>query len=188
MLLSFAAVQLSLVVLWAIHHDARAHGPSVAAAVLSFTSSIILCLISPLEHSRSLRPSLLLNAYLLISLLFDAVVLRTLWVSAFNDTIRNVFTASFALKATVLFQEAWEKRRFLQAADKDQGPEATSGLYSQGLFWWVNDIIRRGFRQILQPDDLYPIDEALEAEFVDSKFWQAWNTCTSRGYSSSPRN
>lgn len=175
----FAFLQLTLTLLWATDPQSRAHGPSTAAAACSFAASLALCCLSPLEHSKTLRPSVLINTYLFLSILFDIVMMRTLWLaSPFNATIRNVFTASFALKSVILLQEAFEKRRFLPAADKGYGPETTSGIYGQGLFWWMNGLIRRGFRQVLIPDDLYPLDQALESEVIDKKFWKMWNECS----------
>ena len=164
--------------LWASHPRSRAHGPSTAAAALSFTASVALCFLSTLEHTKSLRPSALINAYLLFSLIFDIAMMRTLWLAAsFDATIRNVFTASFALKCLILVQEAVEKRRLLDPADRGYGPETTSGIYSQSLFWWLNGLIRRGFRQVLTPSALYPIDQALESEAIDARFWKNWNEC-----------
>ena len=175
----FAFLQLTLTLLWATRPQARAHGPSTAAAACSFAATLALCCLSPLEHSKSIRPSALINAYLFVSLIFDAVMLRTLWLtSPFSATIRDVFTASFALKSVILVQEAFEKRRFLQAADKAYGPETTSGLYGKALFWWLNGLIRRGFRQVLTPNDLYPIDQAMESETIDAKFWKTWSECS----------
>ena len=175
----FSLIELTLVVLWATRPHVRSYSPSVAAAVLSFAASLLICLISPLEHSRSIRPSIFLNAYLLLSFVFDAVVLRTLLLSSFDNVIRAVFTTSLAVKAVVLFQEAHEKRSYLTPADRQYGPEATSGLYSLGTFWWLNSLIRRGFQQVLKSDDLYPIDGDMVAETVNAKFWTMWNACMS---------
>jgi hypothetical protein len=140
----------------------------------------MFCALSHVEHSKSLAPSPLLNAYLFLAYLFDAVMLRTLWLMPFDIPIRNIFTASFSMKGIILLLEAKEKREYFSNSDKQRSPEETSGLYSQGLFWWLNSIITHGFRHILKPDDLYEVDEAMSSEVLDTKFWKAWNSCEFR--------
>lgn len=155
-------------------------GLSIAASTLSFLTSLILCALSYVEHSKSLAPSALLNAYLFISIIFDAVILRTLWLSPLNIGIRDIFTTSFMLKAIILILEAKEKGKYVNNNDTPHTPEETSGLYSQGLFWWLNSIIMRGFRHILKPDDLYEIDEDMSSDFLNSTFWNTWTACEFR--------
>jgi ATP-binding cassette, subfamily C (CFTR/MRP), member 1 len=137
----------------------------------------MFCELSYVEHSKSLAPSLVLNTYLFLSLLFDTVVLRTLWLTPFDIAIRNLFTASFIMKGIILLLEAMGKRKYLSSSDKQCSPKETSGLYSQGLFCWLNSIIVYGFRHILKPDDLYEVDEAMSTEVLDSTFWKAWIKC-----------
>jgi ATP-binding cassette subfamily C (CFTR/MRP) protein 1 len=173
----FAVVQLTLVILWAIQLPVGFQRASLAASTLSFVASLVFCVLSFTEHSKSLRPSILLSAYLLISLIFDAVMIRTLWLTTFDGLIRDLFTTSFALKAVILFLEAKEKREWFIAEDKLRSPEESSGIYSQSLFWWLNSMIMRGFRQVLKPDDLYRLDERMSSELLNARFWKAWNTC-----------
>lgn len=165
--------------LWATFPDTGLRGPSIAASTLSFVTSLVFCALSYAEHSKSLAPSLLLNAYLFLSLVLDAVLLRTLWLTPFDTAIRNLFTASSIMKCIILLLEAKEKRAYFSSSDKQRSPEETSGLYSQGVFWWLNSIIIHGFRNILKPDDLYEVDEAMSTAVLDSKFWMAWNKCKS---------
>ena len=171
-------MQLTLLVLWATDSQAL-RDASIVAAAFSFVDSVVFCLLSYKEHSRSLRPSVLLNTYLLASSLFDAVRLRTLWLMPYNSIIRIIFTTSFALKVVILLLEAREKRSYLNETDRQRGPEETSGLFSQSFFWWLNSVIRKGFRQILIVDDLYPIDKELLSEELGTRFWKAWNSCES---------
>jgi hypothetical protein len=135
---------------------------------------LLLLALSYFEHSKSLRPSALLNAYLFITVLFDIAVLRTLWLALPSTTIRSLFTTSFALKATILFLEAKEKRNYINASNRTS-PEETSGLYSQSFVWWLNSIIRQGYQHVLKPMDLYPIDENMSSEVLNRRFWKEWN-------------
>jgi len=157
----------------------------------------MFCALSYLEHSKSLAPSPLLNAYLFLSLVFDAVILRTLLLTPFNIAIRNLFIASFIMKGVILLLEAKEKRKYFSSSDRQRSPEEISGSYSQGFFWRLNSIIIYGFRHILKPDELFEVrvcvccvcgcvvscvvsffpPETMSAEVLDTKFWKAWNKC-----------
>ncbi|KAL3955773.1 hypothetical protein ACCO45_011336 [Purpureocillium lilacinum] len=184
-----AALQLALVGLWAA---APASAPravravSVAAACVSMASSLVSCLVSYFEHARSPRPSSLLNVYLLVSLLLDAALLRTLWLSPpslVGPAIQPVFTASFAAKAALLVLEAPGKARHLlpsssnggaAAAAVGLGPEQTAGIYARAVFAWVAPLLRTGFRRLLRPDDLFALDEQMTAAHLSERFWRVW--------------
>jgi hypothetical protein len=109
--------------------------------------------------------------------MLDAVLLRTLWLTPFNIAIRNIFTGSFSLKGVILVLEGMEKQKYLKESDKHRSPEETNGLYNQSLLWWLNSIIMHGFRHILTPSDLYPLDEEMSSELLNTKFWKTWNGC-----------
>jgi ATP-binding cassette subfamily C (CFTR/MRP) protein 1 len=95
-----AALQLSLLILWVSSDNLRTPS-SIPAAALSFVNSLALGQLSYLEHTRSLQPSTLITAYLLLSLLFDATQARTLYLRANSNVLAAVFTASIALKLAV---------------------------------------------------------------------------------------
>lgn len=54
---------------------------TVAAAAFSFVASLVVVALSTLEHARSYRPSGLLVAYLLLTTLFEAAQVRTLFLT-----------------------------------------------------------------------------------------------------------
>lgn len=178
---AFSALQLALLGLWASQPGAlgRVRAASAAASGVSFAAGLALCALSRAEHARSPRPSSVLNAYLLVSLLLDGAILRTLWLAGGGtaaDPVRGVFTASFALKACLLILEAKEKSAFLVGGGEPRrrNPEATSGLYSRGLLSWLNPLLLDGFRRLLKPADLYDLDESMRAAGLNDKFWAAW--------------
>lgn len=177
----FAALQLALVALWATQSASlgQTRTASLAASCISLVASLLLCALSYTEHARSLRPSSLLNAYLLVSLLLDAAIVRSFWLSGLSDPIRALFTFSFTVKAALLVLEAVEKASYVTTKNADQrNPEITSGLYNRGLFWWMNPLLLDGFRRLLQPSDLYALDQSLNASVLNEKFWKTWNSCT----------
>lgn len=167
-----------MIALWATHDGpARLNGVSVAAASVSFASSLMSCALSYHEHARSLGPSSLLNVFLLVSLLLDAAVLRTVWLSlsraAVSTAIQAVLTASFGLKMALLVLEAREKSGHV-AGRQALAPEETSGLYNRAVFAWVAPLLRTGFKRLLQPSDLFPLDEKMGASGLNERFWWHW--------------
>lgn len=146
----------------------------MAASVLSFGSSIALLTLSYMEHSRSLRPSMLLNAYLFATVILDAATLRTLWLMPhFSDRIRNIFTVAFAIKAVVLLLEARGKSAYY-SAERNMSPEDFSGIYGQALLSWLNRLIWQGARHLLKPEDLYAVSDDVASETLSLRFSQEW--------------
>ncbi len=169
----FAALQFALLVFWSTESRWQTK-ISIAAAVLAFLDAPIFCLLSYTEHQKSLRPSSLLGVYLFFSVVFDIVRVRTMFLLRYSPRIRVTFTASLALKVVILLLEAQEKRRYLNDHDRHRGPEETSSIFSQSVFWWLNKLIRMGFKDVLAPDDLYPIDEEMSSELQSARFVRYW--------------
>ncbi|POS73471.1 ABC transporter [Diaporthe helianthi] len=145
----FSTLQLALLALWAAQPAmllGRVRTVSIVASRVSFVASLVFCVLSYAEHARSPRPSSILNAYLLISLLMDGAILRTFWMSDLATSVRAVFTASFALKACLLVLEAKEKGGLIvrggSDGDQHRSPEVTSGLYS--LTGWFSTPFEAG--------------------------------------------
>ncbi|KAJ3492561.1 hypothetical protein NLG97_g5309 [Lecanicillium saksenae] len=171
----YTATQLALLVL-AIVADV---GPSqelfIASQALSFTAGLVMILVSFLEHARSRRTSALLNFYVFLTLLFDIVRARTLWLSAQNhleDVFARVFTVSIGLKALVLALETRNKERWI-TWNGEHSPEETSGIFGLAVLSWLKQLFLRGFRGTLQFQDLYGLDRALSAEVATSKLMGA---------------
>ena len=172
-----AILQLTLGILWALQPTGLGglRTASIAACFVSLAASLLSCALSYVEHAKSLRPSLLLNVYLAVSVLLDAATLRTFWLTELPLSIRAVFTSSFALKLLILVLEAQEKgKSLLQGSGKDS-PETTAGLFSQSSMWWLNTLLLNGFRRLLTPSDLYTLDENMGTALLSQQFWHTWN-------------
>jgi ATP-binding cassette subfamily C (CFTR/MRP) protein 1 len=139
-----------------------------------------MCLISHLEHTKSIRPSALLNFYLFFSVLFDAVQLRTLWEIRGLETVASIFSSSLALKIVLLALEAKEKGTFLRPPYQDTTPEARSGLYNRTLFWWLNPFLVVGFRRLVVLEDLYSLDATLSSKGLAEKAQVSWQGANKR--------
>jgi ATP-binding cassette subfamily C (CFTR/MRP) protein 1 len=150
---------------------------TIPSATFALIDVVVFSVLSPLEHNRSLRPSVLLNIYLFFSLLFDIVRIRTLWLIQQN-AISALFTASCALKLIILMLESIEKKRYSESVGQtDYSPEETSSILSAGLFLWLNRLIRSGFKKTLSIEDLYPLHSNIRTATLQSKFQGNWNCC-----------
>ncbi|KAL6228992.1 hypothetical protein BDW75DRAFT_246137 [Aspergillus navahoensis] len=134
-----------------------------SAAVLAFVDGFLLLFLSHVEHARSVRPSTIINVYLLFTLLFDCVVARTLWLANHDSIISSLFTSTLVIKLIVLTSEAWEKRPILLSQYQHLSPEATSGILARSVFWWLNSFMRTGFARSLTDHDLLPVHDSLAA-------------------------
>ncbi|KAG2163329.1 hypothetical protein VTO58DRAFT_110787 [Aureobasidium pullulans] len=176
-----AIFQLTLIGLFADSPQLQAWKPATVASVLSFASSIAVLTLSYMEHSRSLRPSMLLNAYLFITTIFDAATLRTLWLlTPFSPRICNIFTVAFVIKAVVLLLEARGKRNYVKT-EQNKSPEDFSGLYGQALLSWLNGLVWKGARHLLKPEDLYDISEDVASERLSKRFAEEWKRQSKTG-------
>ncbi|KAJ9423831.1 P-loop containing nucleoside triphosphate hydrolase protein [Fusarium oxysporum] len=171
-----AVLHLVLVVLWATRpSNSRLDRVSVAAACVSFASSLMSCVLSRAEHAKSPRPSSLLSLFLAVSLLLDVALLRTLWFVPMSTAIPAVFTAAFALKAIVVVLEGWSKAPYLVADSGPHSPEVTAGLYARAVFAWVTPLLLTGFRKLLRPMDLFELDEEMGSAALIDGFWKHWH-------------
>lgn len=116
---------------------------------------------------------MLLNIYLSLTLLLDAAQARTLFLSSDGKpelTYSGIFSAAVAVKAGILLLEARHKSRWVSWDAKKHSPEETSGIFSLGVFFWLNKIFLAGYRKILTLEDLYPLDSSFDAKLLHDRF------------------
>lgn len=170
----YATLQLALLVVWCLQRT-EANRISISSAVLSFANSILCFWLSYLEHSKSLQPSSILNIYFFFTLFFDGVQTRTLWLNGYSGLICGIFTTSFATKAVILILEAWEKTPYLAISGEDWSPEETSGIFNRSVFYWLNRILLLGYRKVISPEDLYPLDKQIDSSRLHAHFEKYWS-------------
>ncbi|KAI9925941.1 hypothetical protein MW887_005747 [Aspergillus wentii] len=172
LILSFAVIQLSLIVLWLnpASHPTRVSLPS---SILSLIVGLLLAILSYLCHDRSERPSTLINVYLPFAIVFDICQARTLWLRN-NTTIAAVFTAALIFRGCILFLEIIEKRWTLREPYCDSPPEALAGTINRNIFWWINALLYKGYSVVLALSDLFDIDDDLSTERLGPIFQQRW--------------
>lgn len=172
--ISLICSQTSLLVLW-VTASQYLNSATIAALVLSLISSLGIFILSWLEHSRSVSPPDLLCVYLLFSTMFDIVQTRTLWLRYSHTSIAVVFTIMLSIKFILLIAELQEKQKFLVPPFSSYPPEILGSIVNRVLFWWLNPLLIRGARSILNPQNLFSIDPNLSTEFLEEQFSANWN-------------
>lgn len=145
----------------------------IASSVLKLVSALFMVTLSIVDHSKSPRPSVLLSSYLFLTLLLDATQARTLFLSSDQKpevTYSSIFCAAIALKAGILLLEAQRKSKWIRWDEKEHSPEETSGIFSLGIFSWLNKLFLEGYRKVLTIKDLYPLDSTLNGKVLHDEF------------------
>lgn len=131
---------------------------------LSVVVIIGLSALSFLEHVRSPRSSDGINIYLFFSIIFDAAQVRTLWLRFASFNLAIVASICLGLKFVLLLVEAQGKRRYLVEKYRALAPETLCGVFARRLFWWLNGMLLKGYRSLMQPDQL----ESIKEDFASS--------------------
>lgn len=150
---------------------------TVPAAALLLIDALGLVVLSHLEHLHSVRPSALINAWLLLTLPFDIARARSLWLDHASSSTAAVFTSALSVKVMVIIAEAVEKRHILLDRYRHTSPENTSGIYNRSFFWWLNTLMTTGFQRVIKNEDLYPIGEEMSSQCLYSRAQNTWDTC-----------
>ncbi|OBT65097.1 hypothetical protein VE03_05221 [Pseudogymnoascus sp. 23342-1-I1] len=165
---TYVGLELSLLILVAVG-SFHVTSMFIASSVLKLVSALLMITLSLVDHSKSPRPSVLLNSYLFLTLLLDAAQARTLFLSSGDKpelTYSSIFSAAIALKVGILVLEAQRKAKWVSWDEKDHSPEETSGIFSLGVFFWLNRMFLKGYSKILALTDLYPLDSTLSSKYL----------------------
>lgn len=176
LIFSVGGSQLALLVLWSRDSEERTR-ISIAMVVISLIGSLVMTPLSWLEHTRTIKPSLLICSFLLLTTVLDMAQLRTLWTMPNgNRPIAALFTTSYALRIGLLSLESSPKK-LTRAVDIARSPEDKCGVISRSFFLWLVPLIYAGFRKTLDVGDLYapPVDAA--PQVLEEKLWQQWRNC-----------
>lgn len=161
-------------VLWSKHSAVKTQA-SVPTAALTLIGSLLLSVLSYIEHQRAVRPSIIINAFLGFSLLFDTARARTLWLQQYNRNIAITFTISVAVKCLLFLLEATQKSNILRSEYKlSYPPEAVSGIVNRSFFWWLNQLFFSGYSTTLHLGDLFSLDKHLLADHLQRLLDSGW--------------
>ncbi|KAH8887988.1 putative multidrug resistance protein MDR [Thozetella sp. PMI_491] len=178
-------IQLSLLALWALPDTLRTEA-SLAAAVIALVNSCIIGVLVYVEHKRSVRPSILLEAYLALSALLDIAQARSLFLQppdGDSQVLGKLFLAALVAKIVLVFLEEFPKRTLFASNVRsgDIAREATSGLINRTVFWWLNRLFLKGFRGMLRAGDLGNIDSKFESGLLLSILEHKWKASNRKG-------
>ncbi|KAI0601124.1 hypothetical protein F4775DRAFT_607254 [Biscogniauxia sp. FL1348] len=145
-IVSYASLELALLILVAIESfDVTA--VTIASSSLRFLSALCMIGLSFFDHGRSPRPSILLNADLSLTFLFDIAQVRMYWLSSSTKSevaYTSIFTASFVIKVVIVVLEAQRKSKWIKWDSKEHSPEETNGIYSLEVYFWLNRLFLEG--------------------------------------------
>ena len=167
-------LQLGMLVSWSLLASSRTIA-SIPSTLLNLLAVLAILPLSYLENDHSIKPSTILNIYLLFSAVLDLPQFRTLYIRDDNVIIARIFGGTLLLKLTLLVIEGRSRSGFLKPQYQQLSPEATSGIINHSLFWWLNDLFQKGSHTILTLEDLYDLEPYLGAENVGGKLREAWN-------------
>lgn len=170
----YAASTIALLTIWSTTPKFKT-SLSIASASLEFLASLFIVSLSWLEHSRTLRPSYLLQFFLMLLLLCDAVRLRTLFLMQYPTVLVTLTSIHTFLIGMLLLLESLDKRKlFTSDKDRRRPPEETIGLFGKRTFWHLNNLFKQGYRKILAPTDLFSMDADLSSKQRLVTFQNAW--------------
>jgi ABC-type multidrug transport system fused ATPase/permease subunit len=128
---------------------------------------------------------MLLEIFLLSTLLFDIAETRTWWLVARNNHSRlnfaYVLTATVATKVVIMLFEAVPKSRWIHWSAKDHSPEETMGIWGLAVYAWLNRLFGQGYREVLTVSNLYPLDAEMRARVVYPKLEKQLDTLRYKG-------
>lgn len=128
-----------------------------------------------LEHERSVRPADIAVVYILMSFLRDLKELIT-GIGGGNLSVSSVLLlVELCLEGALVAQESQGKKDILLDSHDDLTPEQLSGILGRLFFWWVNPILMKGRRKVLNGIDLPDVDHKLRARRLRRSALRAWS-------------
>jgi len=70
--------------------------------------------------------------------------MRTLVELRFDALIVALSAADMAVKASMMFSEAQNKRMYFKAVDLERPPQEIGSIFSRSVFWWLNSLFLHG--------------------------------------------
>ena len=148
----------------------------IPVLALSFADALVLGVLSYVEHSKSRKPSTVLALYLFFSIIVDWLPPWAELASS-SESVRVVnwiYAASVAFKVGIFIRELKEKVSYGTVKDEGPSPEETIGVFNRLFYFWLNELLLRGYRTDLKQDDMFPLDRELSSGSLRLRFQTAW--------------
>lgn len=162
-----------MLILWAQSPTPKTRA-TIPTALVTLVTSLLAIYLSHLEHLRSLRPSTILCLFLGTSSLLDLARMRTLSFMPHNRPVTILFAVGWLGKVIILILESIEKRSLLKKPFEESSLEATSGVFSRSLFWWLNGLLWKGSKTTLTVETLPDLDEDIKQASNPQDLFQKW--------------
>ncbi|KAK9419089.1 putative Multidrug resistance-associated protein [Seiridium unicorne] len=153
----------------------------ISSAALQLCTSIILTVLSHLEHRNAVRPSFLISAFLFLTSILDAARARTQSLIAEQHVVASLLIAIVVVKLLLVFTETKEKTRILLPEYSETSSELRSSLFSRAFFIWLIPILSVGFKGVISSDDLPAVNERLSSEALTTRVESRWKKGVSKG-------
>ncbi|KAL2134935.1 hypothetical protein VTI74DRAFT_10342 [Chaetomium olivicolor] len=178
LIIAMGLLKLTVLMLWALPGTTAPRTRlTLAAAALNFVITMPLSVLSYFEHGFRVAPSFIIEMYLLLTLLFDVVRVRTLWLMppSAHVSIAAAETAALAVKVVLAVVEAARKDAlvFPDVREKHTA-EQLSGFYGRSMFFWLGSTLWNGFTRYLVPSDLSGPRDDESAELLRERFRANW--------------
>ena len=137
-----------------------------------------ICVLSPLEHYRCIGPSGLITLYLVATVILDIAQFVESPLTGSSWTTLVLAWGQMCTQLALLVLECREKGDILVRHDDDDSelpPEELAGILSRVFFWWVNPIILRGDREVLDETCVPELDNKLASGLLGHKMVHRWN-------------
>lgn len=146
----------------------------MASATLQLCAAIALGLLSHWEHRNTVRPSMLISAYLILTCILDVARARTQALIPGQTMVASILIAIVVVKLLALVIETREKTRILLPEYSESSSELRSNIFSRAFFHWLNPLLLIGFQSVISSPDLTPIYEKLSSEALSARVQSNW--------------
>lgn len=147
----------------------------LAARVMALVASVALCVLSFLEHGRSVAPSTILTVFLVFGVFCDFVQAGLYYVAKNLCHYSPLTAAIFAVKLVVLGLESQNKTSILREPYQNLAPEERAGFFGNAFFWWVNKVISLGYQKVLTAEDMPPLASYMDTMKMREQLQRTWD-------------
>ncbi|KAK5996708.1 ABC transporter FGM5 [Cladobotryum mycophilum] len=172
---TFAGLRLGLLII-AVRLTSLQTTKLVASTALDFAAACFLLALSPLEHFKSHRPSILDCSFLFVNLIYDLARCPVLWDASRDPgtdgdygAFPGLFMAAIVAEFVFLVLESTQRKRWVAWEAADHSPEETSSILSLGLYSWLSPMLWRGYHEPLTMQNLFALDKAISVERLEAR-------------------
>ncbi|KAL5324171.1 hypothetical protein ACEPPN_008715 [Leptodophora sp. 'Broadleaf-Isolate-01'] len=174
---TFACIRLGLLAI-SIRQSHGSHQRSrlVASTALDFAASLLLLVLSTLEHFKSVRPSILACAFIVLAFIYDVSRIPSLWSGSLHldpgrlsSAFKALFTAVVPIEFIFLALESSRRRSWVIWDKVDHSPEETSSVLGLGVYAWLNPLLWRGYHESLTMKHLFALDGNISVDTIQEK-------------------